>query len=80
MNKFLFLTIILAFASIVSVGSLGVNFDMIAQGLGIFHTVDVELLGCDCVDRSGNTVLCDDANVVVTGEELCPTTSPSNMP
>jgi hypothetical protein len=79
MNKFLLLTIILAFASIVSVGSLGVNFDMIAQTLGVFHTADVELIGCDCVDVSGNTVPCDDANVVVTGEELCPTT-PANIP
>ena len=79
MNKLFALTVILAFASIVSVGALGVNFDMIAQALGIFHTADVELLGCDCVDRSGNTVPCDDANVVVTGEELCPTT-PANIP
>ena len=80
MNKFLLLTIMLAFASIVSVGSLGVNFDMIAQALGIFHTAEVTLLGCDCVNAAGDTVPCDDANVVITGEELCPTTSPSNMP
>jgi len=79
MNKLFFLTIILAFASIVSVGSLGVNFDMIAQALGIFHTDEVTLLGCDCVDAVGDMVDCDDANVVVTGEELCPTT-PANMP
>jgi len=80
MNKFLLLTIIFAFASIVSVGSLGVNFDMIAQALGIFHTADVTLLGCDCVDALGNPLpTCDDANVVVTNEALCPT-SPANIP
>ena len=80
MNKFLFLTIILAFASIVSVGSLGVNFDIIAQDLGIFHTADVELIGCDCVDSLGKFAECDDANVMVTGEELCNNISPSVDP
>ncbi len=73
MNKFLFLTIILAFASIVSVGALGVNFDMIVQALGVFHTEEVTLLGCECVDASGMDVPCDDANVVVTADPLCPT-------
>ena len=80
MNKFLLLTIILAFASIVSVGSLGVNFDIIAQDLGIFHTADVELIGCDCVDASGMTVPCDDGNVNAAADPLCNNISPSVDP
>jgi hypothetical protein len=79
MNKLLLFSIILTLGSFASAGFLGVNFDMIAQALGVFSTADVELLGCDCVDSAGNTVDCDDTNVVVTDDPLCPT-SPANMP
>ena len=72
MNKLFFLTIILAFATIASAGVLGVNFDIIAQALGVFSTEDVELLGCECVDTLGNTIPCDDADSTVTDDPLCP--------
>ena len=80
MNKFLFFTIMLTFASITSVGVLGVNFDMITQALGAFSFEDstIELLGCDCFDAAGNMVDCNDVNLVVTDDPLCPQQPSSN--
>lgn len=81
MSKFFALTVILAIASIASVGVLGVNFDMITQALGAFSFEDstIELLGCDCFDKDGNSIDCNDANVVVTDDPLCPQ-QPSSTP
>jgi hypothetical protein len=73
MNKLLLFSIILTLGSFASAGFLGVNFDMIAQALGVFDRDTAILIGCECVDELGNSIPCDDTDSTVTDPDgLCP--------
>ena len=73
MNKFFFLLMLFGIGSVAGLGVLAPEFDLIAQKMGIFHTEDVGLDGCTCLDQSGAIVACDS---IVTSDPLCPTTTP----
>ena len=73
MNKFFFLMILFGLGSLVSIGVLAPELELIVQQLGIFFTEDVGLLGCTCLDSvTGDIVPCEDAfNNEVTTDPLC---------
>ena len=73
MNKFLFLMVLIGLASVASIGILAPDFDVIVQKLGVFHTEDVNLVGCDCVLEGGGTT---DCGLFIDSLELCTPTPP----
>jgi len=72
MNKLVFLMILFGLASIATVGILAPEFDIIVQKLGVFHTEDVNLVGCICVNELGVTVPCGTVDL----DPLCIPTPP----
>jgi hypothetical protein len=70
MNRFFFLIVILGIASgAATLGGLAGEFDLIVQKMGIFHTEDVGLEGCTCIDDS--TGLPTSCGPIVTNDPLC---------
>ena len=74
MNKFFFLLVLFGIAGAASLGVLAPEFDLIVQQMGVFHTEDVGLTGCTCVDAvTGLPTTCD---ATVTTDPLCIVTPP----
>ena len=73
MNRFFFLMILFGIGSVASIGLLAPEFDLIVQQMGVFHTEDVGLTGCVCVNEAGTVIPCDST---VTTDPLCIPTPP----
>ncbi len=74
MNKIFFLIILFGLASAAGIGMLSTDFAIILQKLGVFHTEDVGLDGCECFDENGVQLTNCDQNVL--DNPLCPSTIP----
>jgi hypothetical protein len=63
--------ILFVFAGMVSMGVLAPEFAFFVTQIGIFHTEDVTLDGCRCVDSETGEIL-DDCDELLESD-LCPT-------